>query len=88
MEVAEEGLKLLTDAFVGPGQEETLQSGKFLWRKPGDEKASVQLNAQERKNCTGAFDFLQGQRDPQAGGGGPNGAKVGVALPGIGSTGC
>ena len=80
MEVAKEGLQLLTatDAFERSGFEETLQSGEFLCRKAGDEKASIQLDAQERKNCTGAFDFLQGQRDPQAGGIGPDGAKVAI----------
>ena len=59
--MAKEGLQLLTatDAFLRPGLEETLQSGEFLCRKVGDEKASIQLDAQGRKNCTRAFDFLQ-----------------------------
>ena len=57
-------------------------------RKARDEKASIQLDAQKRRNCTGAFDLLQGQWDPQAGGGGPDGAKVVVAFPGVRSTGC
>ena len=59
-----------------------MQSGEFLCRKVGDEKASMQLDAQERKNRTKAFDFLKAQRDPQAGGRGPDGAKVVVAFPG------
>ena len=90
MEVAKEGFQFLTvtDAFVRPGLEETLQSEEFLGRKAGDEKASIQLDAQEIKNCTRAFDFLQGQWDPQAGGGGPDGAKVVVAFPGVRSAGC
>ena len=90
MEVAKEGFQFLTvtDAFGRPGLEETLQSAEFLSRKAGDEKASIQLDAQERKNCTGVFDFLQGHWDPQAGGEGPDGAKVVVAFPGVRSTGC
>ena len=90
MEVAKEGFQFLTvtDAFWRPGLEETLQSAEFLSRKAGDEKASIQLDAQERKNCTGVFDFLQGHWDPQAGGEGPDGAKVVVAFPGVRSTGC
>ena len=90
MEVAKEGVQLLTatDTFVRPGLEEILQSGEFLCRKAGDEEESIQLDAQERENCTGAFDFLKGQRDPQGGRGGPDGAKVEVAFPGVRSTGC
>ena len=47
MGVAKEGLQLLmvTDAFVRPGLDETLQSGEFLCWKVGDEKASIQLDA-------------------------------------------
>ena len=62
MEVAKEGFQFLTltDAFGRPGLEETLQSEEFLCRKAGDEKASIPLDAQERKNCSGVLDFLEG----------------------------
>ena len=90
--MAKEGFQFLTvtDAFVRPelDLEEALQNEEFLCRKASYEKASIQLDAQKRKNCTGAFDFLQGWWDPQAGGGGPDGAKVVVAFPGVRSTGC
>ena len=90
MEVAKEGFQFLTatDAFGRLGLEETLKSAEFLCRKARDEKASIQLDAPKRRNCTGTFDLLQGQWDPQAGGGEPDGAKVVVAFPGVRSTGC
>ena len=51
--VAKEGLQLLTitDVFVRPGLEKTLESGDFLGRKAGDKEVSFQLDAQERKIC-------------------------------------
>ena len=46
MEVAKEGLQFLTvtDTFVRPGLDETLQSGEFLCQKAGDEKSSIGLD--------------------------------------------
>ena len=58
--VAKEGLQLLTmtDVFVRPGLEKTLESGDFLGRKAGDKEVSFQLDAQERKICIGILDNL------------------------------
>ena len=65
-----------------------MQSGVFLGQKAGDKEEGDQFDAQERENCTGAFDFHQGQRDPQTGGVRPDGAEVFVAFPGVRSTDC
>ena len=59
--MAKEGFQFLTvtDAFVRPelDLEEALQSEEFLCRKASYEKASIQLDAQKRKNCTGPSTF-------------------------------
>ena len=65
-----------------------MQSGDSLGPKASDKEEGDQLDAQERENCTGAFDFLQGQQDPQTEGVRPNGAEVFVAFPGVRSTNC
>ena len=67
MEVEKEGFQFLTvtDAFVRPGLEETLQSEEFLGRKAGDEKASIQLDAQEIITVLGPSTFSRASGIPR-----------------------